>query len=39
LGCSCVPKSSQDMRPTIDYAEPLQSGKKAKNRSEGESVS
>jgi len=27
------------MRPTIDYAESLESGKKAKNRSEGEFVS
>src|SRR5262247_1719375 len=35
LACTGAPKSSQDMRPTIDYAESLESGKKAKNRSEG----
>jgi hypothetical protein len=31
-----IQKASQSTRPTNDYAEPLQSGKKAKNRSEGE---
>jgi hypothetical protein len=34
-GCTSAPKSSQDMRPTIDYAESLEGGKKNKNRSEG----
>jgi hypothetical protein len=32
LGCTCAPKSRQVMRPTIDYAESLQSGKNAQNR-------
>jgi len=39
LGCTGAQKPSQDMRPTIAYAASLESGKKAKNRSEGEFVS